>query len=81
VVCMDKCAEASGQDPGVTLATQKSASPLQGIEKKRLKSVPNGTFSGPFGDGHAFGRNGKLLGNSPGKWGLADDHFGDASSI
>ena len=70
MVCSYKCAEASGQDRGVTLATQKSASPLQGIEKKRLKSVPNGTFAGAFGDGYAFGGNGKLLGNSPGKVGL-----------
>ena len=81
MVCSYKSAEASGQDWGATLATPKSASPLQGIEKKRLKSVPNGTYAGPFGDGHSFGGNGKLLGKSPGKVDLAVDHFGGTSSI
>lgn len=63
VVCLYKCAEASGQNQGVTLATPKSQSPLQVIEKRKLKSVPMLTFTGPFADGQAFGGNGKLLGH------------------
>jgi hypothetical protein len=65
MVCSYNCVEASGQDWGVTLATPKSSSPLQAIEKKRLKSVPNLKLPGPFFDGQGFGGNGKLLGNSP----------------
>jgi hypothetical protein len=38
-------------------------SPLQVIEKRKLKSVPKLTFTGPVADGQAFGGNGKLLGN------------------
>jgi len=70
VVCSYKCAEASGQDWGATLATPKSSSPLQAIEKKQLKRVLIWVFSVPICDGYAFGGNGKLLGNSPGKEGL-----------
>jgi hypothetical protein len=62
MVCSYICAEASGQDWGVTLATPRSSSPLQAIEKRKLKSVPFWTLARPFHDGQAFGRNGKLLG-------------------
>ncbi len=71
VVCSYKCAEASGQDRGVTLATPKSSSPLQAIEKKQLKSSLIRVFGVPICDGHPFGGNGKLLGNSPAKLELA----------
>lgn len=63
VVCSNNCAEASGQNWGVTLATPMSLSPLQVIEKRKLKSVPKLTFAGRFYDGQSFGRNRKLLGN------------------
>jgi hypothetical protein len=63
VVCLYKWLEASGQNLGVTLATLKRQSPLQVIEKRKFKSVPKLTSSGPFADGQAFGGNGKLLGN------------------
>lgn len=63
VVCLYKRAEASGQNRGVTLATPKSQSPLQVIEKKKLKSVPKLTFAGPSAGRQAFGGNGKLLGH------------------
>ena len=63
MVCSYIGAEASGQDWGVTLATPDSSSPLQVIEKRKLKSVPKRTFAGHFCDGQAFGRNRKLLGN------------------
>src|SRR5271165_16530 len=63
VVCSNNCAEASGQTWGVTLATPMSLSPLQVIEKRKLKSVPKLTIAGHFRDGQAFGRNRKLLGN------------------
>jgi hypothetical protein len=63
VVCLYKCAEASGQNRGVTLATPMRQSPLQVIEKRKLKSVPKLTFAGLFADGQAFGGNGKLLGS------------------
>jgi hypothetical protein len=63
VVCLYKCAEASGQNRGVTLATPNRQSPLQVIEKRKLKSVPKLTFIGPFAGRQAFGGNGKLLGN------------------
>ena len=64
VVCLYKCAEASGQSRGVTLATPMRLSPLQVIEKRKLKSVPKLTFTVSFADGQAFGGNGKLLGSS-----------------
>jgi hypothetical protein len=66
MVCLDKCREASGQNRGVTLATPMRQSPLQVIEKRKLKSVPKLTFAGLFADGQAFGGNGKLLGNLAG---------------
>jgi len=65
MVCLDKCREASGQNRGVTLATPMRQSPLQVIEKRKLKSVPKLTFAGLFADGQAFGGNGKLLGRHP----------------
>lgn len=64
MVCSYSSAEASGQDWGVILATPKSSSPLQAIEKKRFRSVPIRKLATPFGGRQAFGRNGKLLGNS-----------------
>jgi hypothetical protein len=70
VVCLDKCAEASGQNWGVTLATPKRQSPLQVIEKRKLKSVPKLTFTGPIAGRQAFGGNGKLLGSPAGPFAL-----------
>jgi hypothetical protein len=63
VICSNNRAEASGQNWGVTLATPMSLSPLQVIEKRKLKSVSKLTFAGRFCDGQSFGRNRKLLGN------------------
>jgi hypothetical protein len=60
---LHNCPEANGRDWGVILATPKSASPLQTIEKTQLKSVLNLTLGRPFVDGHSLGRNRKLLGN------------------
>jgi hypothetical protein len=66
MVCLDKCREASGQNRGVTLATPMRQSPLQVIEKRKLKSVPKLTLCGPSSGRQAFGGNGKLLGNLAG---------------
>jgi hypothetical protein len=63
VVCSNNSAEASGQNWSVTLATPITESPLQVIEKRKLKSVPKLAGAGHFCDGQAFGRNRKLLGN------------------
>jgi hypothetical protein len=62
MVCLYNCAEASGRNWDVTLAVPNRLSPLQAIEKRKFKSVPNPTFPGSFTDGQAFGRKGKLLG-------------------
>jgi hypothetical protein len=62
VVCSYNCREANGREGGITLATPKSASPLQAIEKKQLKRSPNLTVARRFVDGQWFGRNRKLLG-------------------
>ncbi len=75
MVCSYKGAEASGQDWGVTLATLTSSRPLQAIEKRQLKSVPIWMFARPFGDGQAFGRNRKLLGNFAVDGALTAEHF------
>jgi hypothetical protein len=81
MVCSYNYAEASGQDWGVTLATLKSSSPLQAIEKKQLNSVPIWVFARPFGDGQAFGRNRKLLGNLAVDKALAAEHFNGMGCI
>jgi hypothetical protein len=52
-------------------------SPLQVIEKRKLKSVLKLTLSGPFGDGQALGRKGKLLGNRAGFFAVGEE-YGDA---
>jgi hypothetical protein len=75
MVCSYIGAEASGQDWGVTLAIPKSSSPLQAIEKRKLKSVPIWTLAGPFSEGQAFGGNGKLLGLLRGKQAKTSQHF------
>jgi hypothetical protein len=63
VVCSNNCAEASGPNRSVTLATPITYSPLQVIEKTKFKSVPKLTFPRRFCDGQPFGRNRKLLGH------------------
>jgi hypothetical protein len=63
IVCSSNCREAGGRIRGVALATRKNESPLQVIEKKKLKSVLKLTLAGRFCDRQAFGRNRKLLGN------------------
>jgi len=81
VGCSYNRAVADGQDWGVTLATPNCSSPLQAIEKKRLKSVPNLTFARPFFDGQAFGRNRKLLGNCSARRATTGEHFRGIGSI
>jgi hypothetical protein len=81
VVCSYNCGEANGRDGGVTLPTPKSASPLQAIEKKQLKSVPNLTLARPFVDRQWFGRNRKLLGNCSAYRATTGEHFSGLGSI
>jgi len=73
--------EASGQVWGVTLATLKRSSPLQAIEKKQLKSVPIWMLARQFGDGQAFGRNRKLLGNLAVDQTVEGEHFDGTGCI
>jgi len=75
------CAEACGQDWGVTLATPNSSSPVQAIEKKQLKTVPNLIFAWLFLDRQAFGRNRKLLGNCSVRRATTGEHFNGLGSI
>jgi hypothetical protein len=66
---------------GVTLATPKSASPLQAIEKKRLKTARNLPLARPFVDGQWFGRNRKLLGNGSAYRATTGEDFSGLGSI
>jgi hypothetical protein len=75
IVCSYKGAEASGSNRGATLAVPKRSSPLQVIEKRKLKNVPKWANAGPFGDGQVFGANRKLLGNSATEKAGAVGHF------
>ncbi len=81
MVCSYNGREANGRDGGVILAIPKSRSPLQAIEKKQLKSVPNLTLARPFVDGQWFGRNRKLLGNCLAYRATTEEHFGGLGSI
>ena len=81
VVCSYKCAEASGQDRGITLAAPRSSSPLQAIEKGQLMCAPKLTLTGPFVEGQPFGRNGKLLANYAAHRAMDGEHFRGVGSI
>jgi|HubBroStandDraft_4_1064222.scaffolds.fasta_scaffold59730_3 hypothetical protein len=77
VVCSYKRREARGRNRDVTLAISRPSSPLQVIEKKKLKGVPKLTLAGPFGDGQAIGRKGKFLGDGAGYFAVVEE-YGDA---